>query len=168
MENTLQIRVAGTEDIGTIRDLALAIWPVTYGDILTPDQLNYMLELIYSKDSLQEQMTHKNHHFILISWEGKTVGFAAWSAIEIPGTWKLHKLYVHPVLQGKGIGKAVMDHVVEQVKLQKAKTLRLNVNRFNKARSFYGRLGFKVIGEEDVDIGNGYFMEDYIMEKDFE
>ena len=68
-----------------------------------------------------------------------------------------------PAQQGKSIGKLLLHHVIDLVKAKGAKTLLLNVNRNNKAKEFYEHLGFKVISEEDIDIGEGYFINDYIM-----
>ena len=58
-----------------------------------------------------------------------------------------------------------MDYIEEKLKHEKAAALRLNVNRHNKARHFYEKLGFGIIGEEDVDIGHGIYQMDYVMEK---
>jgi ribosomal protein S18 acetylase RimI-like enzyme len=72
---------------------------------------------------------------------------------------------VHPMLHGKGFGTKLLDNIVEEIKPSGATTLLLNVNRHNRAKSFYERYGFKVVGEEDISIGEGYFMNDYVMEK---
>ena len=165
MNPELSIRTATEEDIPLIGQLAHRIWPPTYKDILTPGQMEYMLEYIYSPGSLQNQMKQQQHTFLVMELHHNPVGFAAWSLVENPGIYKLHKLYVDSSIQGKGIGKATIDFIVGQLqKKGNATTLRLNVNRYNKARFFYERLGFAVKREEDVDIGNGYFMKDYVME----
>jgi RsiW-degrading membrane proteinase PrsW (M82 family)/ribosomal protein S18 acetylase RimI-like enzyme len=160
---TMTLRKAYPADIALIREMAFKIWPVTYGNILPKEQLDYMLELIYSEQALKEQM-EKNHEFI-IAYDGvHPVGFASFSLIE-PQTYKLHKIYVLPSRQGKGIGRFVMDQLVKAMKSKGAVSLLLNVNRHNNARTFYEKLGFAVIREEDIDIGSGYFMNDYVMEK---
>jgi N-acetylglutamate synthase-like GNAT family acetyltransferase len=156
----MNIRVATINDLPTIEKLAREIWPGTYGDILRPDQLDYMLQFIYSQTSLQNQMLQQQHNFLMVEWEGEPVGFADYS-LYAPGVYKLHKIYVHGSMQGKGVGKTLIEYIMNIVK---GHTLRLNVNRHNKARYFYEKLGFVVTGEEDVDIGNGYFMNDYVME----
>ena len=66
---------------------------------------------------------------------------------------------------GKGTGKFVIDHIIKEIQQQGASALQLQVNRHNKARSFYEKIGFTVIEEADFDIGNGYFMNDYVMER---
>ncbi len=161
----MNIRFAGKDDVQTISAMAKKIWPVAYGNILSKEQLDYMLELIYSPASLASQMQEKKHVFIFPEDDGKTVGFASYSATDLPGVFKLHKIYVLPDQQGKGLGKYMIEFVIENILPLGATALRLNMNRHNKAKFFYEKLGFAVIGQEDIDIGNNYFMNDYIMER---
>jgi diamine N-acetyltransferase len=159
------IRPAGESDIPAIQQIAQLTWPVTYGPILPQQQLDYMLELIYSTAALEAQL-QKGHHFLLATEEDNNVGFASYGLIEKKENdtvFKLHKIYIDPAQQGKGIGKLLLDKVINEIKQAGATQLILNVNRFNKARNFYEKLGFTVIAEEDIDIGNGYFMNDYVM-----
>ena len=102
--------------------------------------------------------------FILIYEDVQPAGFAAFSKTE-PEVYKLHKIYVLPSQQGKGTGRFIIDEVIKAIKQVGAMALQLNVNRNNNAKLFYEKLGFVVIREEDIDIGNGYFMNDYVMEK---
>ena len=164
MEIEVTIRYANTEDINTIGFLAHQIWPNAYGNILSEEQLQYMLKLIYSPEALKKQM-QQGHTFLLAVLDEEPVGFASFSKIKEPGVYKLHKIYVKTDIQGKGLGKALIDAVTEEIKPANATALYLNVNRHNKAKTFYERFGFAVLKEEDVDIGNGYFMNDYVMEK---
>ncbi|HLX66872.1 MAG TPA: GNAT family N-acetyltransferase [Puia sp.] len=164
MDETLLIRPADLDDINTIGFLAQQIWPDTYGDILSAGQLNYMLELIYSPGALRRQMVDEHQHFLILERAEEPIGFASWSAMPTPGVYKLHKLYVQTGGQGKGLGRTLLQFILETIGPEGARRLRLNVNRHNKARQFYERMGFTVIGEEDIDIGHGYFMNDFIME----
>ncbi|MFT3908181.1 MAG: GNAT family N-acetyltransferase [Ferruginibacter sp.] len=162
----LEIKKAGTESIGIIRQLTHTIWPDAYKEILTPEQLSYMLELIYSDPSLTNQIETLQHRFIIVEDNGMPVGFASYSPKQ-PGnnsTFRLHKLYVLPNQQGKGTGKFLLNHIIDEIKHSGAKTLELNVNRHNKALHFYNKMGFTISREEDIDIGSGYFMNDYVME----
>lgn len=165
MEQELIIRPADLDDINLIGYMAQQVWPVAYQEILKPEQLQYMLNLFYSPASLKKQMT-VNHHQFLIAEDGPDpVGFASFSQQEDPDIYKLHKLYVLPDLHNKGIGKALLESVVEAVRTIEGKKLQLNVNRHNKARHFYEKHDFNIIGEENIDIGNGFFMNDYVMER---
>jgi len=165
MPSALSIRFADVHDINTIGFLAQQIWPETYKDILSAEQLSYMINMFYSPASLKNQMVDQRHKFILLEDEDNPVGFASYSLIKKPGIYKLHKIYVLTNQQGKGLGKTLLDFIVSDIKPQRATALQLNVNRNNKAKRFYERLGFTVIKEEDIDIGNNYFMNDYVMEK---
>ena len=156
-------RNASTADIPLIRSLAQQIWPETYSSILTANQIDYMMNLMYSERRLREQMQN-GHQFIVVYNAGLPVGFAAFSLVE-PTVFKLHKIYILHSQQGKGTGKFVIEQIIRNVQSAGADILRLNVNRHNSAKLFYEKLAFSVIATEDVDIGGGYFMNDYIMEK---
>jgi ribosomal protein S18 acetylase RimI-like enzyme len=150
-------------DISVIRELTFNVWPQTYAAIISQQQIDYMLEMMYSETSLKKQMDDGCHFIIVFDGE-EPVGFAAYEEIK-PTTWKLHKIYILTTQQGKRTGKFVMDHIIKEIQQQEGTALQLQVNRHNKARSFYEKNGFTVIEEADFDIGNGYFMNDYVMEK---
>jgi ribosomal protein S18 acetylase RimI-like enzyme len=158
-----EIRKALTADIPVIRDLTFRIWPQTYSPILSRAQIDYMLEMMYSESSLTRQMTEEGCRFIIVYENNIPVGFASYSETE-NRIWKLHKIYVLPEQQGNGIGKLMLNYIIEEIKKQNARALQLQVNRYNKAKDFYEKLGFTVFKTADFDIGNGYFMNDYIME----
>ena len=164
MEPSLSFRFADLDDINTIGFLAQQIWPVTYGEIVSSFQLDYMLKLFYSPASLRRQMTEDKQRFLMVEEGDEAVGFASWAPTEEPGVFKLHKLYVLAGRQGKGRGKAMLDFIFDDIRTHGAKVLRLNVNRYNKAKLFYEKMGFSVVREEDIAIGNDYFMNDYVME----
>ena len=157
------VRRATEADIDTIHEMAHTIWPSTFGNILSAEQISYMLNLIYSKPSLQSQV-EQGHIFLIAEEDGNAVAYADYSLLKNT-IYKLNKIYILPSHQGKGIGRLLIEHIIQSIKKENATSLLLNVNRYNKAKGMYERLGFKVIGEEDIDIGKGYFMNDYIMEK---
>lgn len=155
------IREATENDIPLIHDLAHKVWPNTYCDILSSEQMDYMLEQIYSLASLQKQVA-QGHNFLIAEESDKPIAFADYNHLK-EGVCKLQKIYVLPDQQGKSTGKLLISYIIQKIKKEGATALLLNVNRNNKAKQFYEHLGFKVIGEEDIDIGNGFFMNDYIM-----
>lgn len=165
MSDVLLIRTAGIDDINAIGYLAYQVWPSAYKEILSFDDLHYMLQHFYSPAALREQMMVKQHTFLIAETEDEEpVGFAAYSEIE-PGVFKLHKLYVLPATQGKSVGKSLLEVVEEECRESGGIKLVLNVNRFNKAKNFYQKQGFTITREEDVDLGNGVKQEDYVLEK---
>ena len=153
-----------TEQLSIIQDLAYKIWPSTYGEILSKIQLDYMLDKFYNLNYLQNQLEN-GQHFILISNENVIVGFASYEFnFENSNKTKVHKIYVLPEIQGKGVGKILMDFIRNKAIENTNLGLLLNVNRFNKAITFYEKYGFVKNNSVDIEIGNGYLMQDYILE----
>lgn len=160
----IEIKPAQIDDLETIHNLAHVIWPAAYLEILGREQLDYMLEKMNSLNSLQNQFLVLKHHFIILTENKIPVGFASYSPHEDAAVYHLNKIYVLPGQQGKNFGKQMLDYIVSEIKKSDAASLHLNVNRYNKAIHFYEKQGFKIISEEDIDIGSGYFMNDYVME----
>ena len=158
---------AGTEDISLIRALAFKIWPQAYSAILTSAQMDYMLDMMYSEASLKKQFEQKKHTFIIVQHNKVPVGFASYAIKEATTnqTYRLHKIYISPELQGAGLGKKTIEYIINDITRAGAKFLELNVNRHNKAKAFYEKLGFRIIKEEDNSIGEGFYMNDYVLEK---
>jgi ribosomal protein S18 acetylase RimI-like enzyme len=159
-----EIKKATTNEIPLIRELTYRVWPQTYASILTQEQIDYMLDMMYSEAALERQMTKEGCQFIIVYENGNPVGFASYAETE-PKRWKLHKIYVLQNQQGKGTGRFVIDHIITEIKKKDASSLFLQVNINNKAKSFYEKLGFAEVDLINLDIGNGFFMNDYIMEK---
>lgn len=160
----LTIRPASFTDIEFIQRIAEKTWPEAYEVLLGKEQLAYMLDKFYSTSALEEQMRNR-HYFFLALKDYEALGFASFSQVE-KEIYKLQKLYVLPTEQKTGAGKALMNTVETVAKSMGAKKLQLNVNRKNIAKSFYEKNGFIVIKNEDIDIGSGYFMNDFVMQKD--
>ena len=160
----ISIRSATADDLPAIHDLAHKIWPSAYSHILSTEQLEYMLDLIYSLASLHRQLINLKHNFFIVLDKNNPVGFASFSQKEMNSeTYRLHKIYVLHQQHGTGIGKLLLAHIINSVKSSGGTFLELNVNRHNKARHFYEKSGFKIIAEEDIDIGKGFFMNDFVM-----
>lgn len=160
----LTVRRATIADIPLIQHLTSVIWPAAYNSILSPGQIEYMLEMMYSDTSLRRQIEEMHHQFILCYEGDEVVGFASYSHLG-ENIFKLHKIYVLPDRQGKGIGRFMIAAILGDIRPQGAVALDLNVNRHNPARFFYEKLGFEILREEDIDIGHGYWMNDYVMRK---
>ena len=159
----LQVKKAAVADIPVIRALTFRVWPQTYRSIISQEQIDFMLEMMYSVPSLEKQMIRDGCIFIIVYDDAVPVAFASYNE-GIPHIWKLNKIYTLPDQQRKGIGRFIIDHIITEIKKQDAKALQLQVNRNNSARDFYLKLGFSIIQTADFDIGNGYFMNDYVME----
>jgi ribosomal protein S18 acetylase RimI-like enzyme len=161
----IEIKRALPNELNIVQDIAQKTWPVTYGGILSDQALQYMLEQFYGLESLNQNL--RDGHLFFIAWDSeKPVGFAS-CVFNVPqkGTTKIPKIYVLPETQGSGIGRKLIDHISAEAQQHGSRQLTLNVNRNNNARYFYEKLGFLVERSEDVDIGNGFVQEDYVMAK---
>lgn len=155
---------ANTKQIPIIIELTKKIWPVAYGEILSKAQLDYMIEKFYNETALQELM-QKGHVFYLAQDDkDKYVGFLSYEINCEPQKTKIHKIYVLPETQGTGLGKQFFELVKEKALENKQNAIFLNVNKYNNAIHFYTKLGFSKVKDEVIDIGNGYVMDDYVME----
>lgn len=172
---TIQFRWMTHDDIPEITALAHRIWNSHYPGIITQAQIDYMLEKSYAHESMQRQL-NEGQRFLLALEEQQIVGFLSVHLLEhikepllrgeSPGAndYYLHKFYVSDGMQGRGLGKALFAEVLKQ--MPHIKRLRLQVARANNnAWKFYQKLGFEIKHEANFDIGNGFFMEDYVMEK---
>ncbi|GAA4373776.1 GNAT family N-acetyltransferase [Hymenobacter koreensis] len=159
------IQPATLADIPVIIELAEATWEPTYRFIISKEQIDYMYRVIYTPASLRRQMTDDGHAFLLLHAEGYPAGYASFSARpEDPGVFKLHKLYLLPSHQGRGMGHQLIDAVEQAARAAGGHWLELNVNRHNPALHFYERHGFQQHRTEDIPIGP-YWMNDYVMRK---
>jgi len=159
-----KIRVANSADLYSIRNLANEIWKVSYVNIISDQQILYMLETMYSISSLLRQTVKEGCTFYILSEGENDLGFASVSQ-HPEGVCRLNKLYVDTTRHGSGLGKDLLQKVEDHVKNVGCSILELNVNKRNPAVSFYIAKGFIVHREEVLDIGNGFVMDDYVMRK---
>ncbi|UOX32250.1 GNAT family N-acetyltransferase [Flavobacterium sediminilitoris] len=161
----IMIREIKRDELNKVKELAYAIWPIAYKDILSEEQLYYMLDAFYSIEVLQEQIEIKKHVFYLVEDElEKPLGFVSYELNSMLNKAKIHKIYVLPETQGTGIGKKLYELVKEKALEANQEAIFLNVNKYNNAKSFYEKLGFSIVKDEVIDIGNNYIMDDYVME----
>jgi len=133
---------------------------------------------MYSDASLAEQFT-KGHQFYIASIDGAEIGFCSVSAepneVEnenavggnVQKAHKLNKLYILPTAQGTGSGKALLNKAIEVAKAAGSASLFLQVNKLNNAYTFYVKIGFEIEADFKFDIGNGFYMDDYVMRLTF-
>ncbi|MEC4005322.1 GNAT family N-acetyltransferase [Flavobacterium sp. SUN052] len=163
----MTISVATKNQLPIIQELTYKIWPITYGEILSNEQLEYMLNKFYDILYLENQLDN-GQVFLLAEENGIYYGFASYELnCDNSNKTKIHKLYVLPQTQGKGLGKLFVDKITKIAKEANNKSVFLNVNRYNKALMFYEKIGFQNVKTIDIEIGNGYLMEDFVMELSF-
>ncbi len=146
---------ATLENIPLIQDLARRSWENAYADILSAEQMEYMLSEMYSEAEIASHFQNPDYHYYLIFDEnnGSYEGFI-----------KLHRIYLTPESKGKGFGKEALQFINGQVSENGNSRIILNVNKHNVARKFYESQGYRVYDEGVFDIGNGFVMDDFLME----
>ena len=155
----MQFLLSDISHLPEIRELAKKIWNDHYPEIIGQEQVNYMLDKMYDLQSLKSQI-EKGDMFYLVRDGDLFLGFASVSK-ESSGEWFLNKLYVDTIKQRSGIGRGLMDFIISENTIN---TLRLQVNRQNyQAINFYFKFGFVIESIADFDIGDGYFMNDFVM-----
>jgi N-acetylglutamate synthase-like GNAT family acetyltransferase len=161
------IREAKKADIPAIYDLAVKTWKITYPSIISNEQIDYMIEKMYSKEKLNEVIEKEKFNFLLFEIENQLVGFCSIEHnYNNEAITRIHKLYVDPEVQGKKIGQQLLANTQVLAVKNNSNKLHLNVNKKNPAVNFYFKQNFSVEREEVLDIGNGFVMDDYVMIKE--
>lgn len=158
-------RAASVEDVPLLQDLAQKTWRVCYPGIISTEQIEFMLGWMYSDDLIRRQIVEGVAWEVIENGDGEAAGFLSYHS-DPDNRVKLEKLYVLPVMQGRGIGKRALAHVLDRAKAMGANSVWMQVNKQNeKAIASYRKAGFIVAREAVFDIGGGFVMDDYLMEK---
>lgn len=171
-ESTPRIRLAGLDDIEIIRDLADRTWRVSYPDIISEAQIDYMLDWMYAAEQIRKEIESGGVRYLLAEIDDtEPAAFAAFGPDDSGGESSafLHKLYVLPERQRLGLGSALLREVEQRALSEDFTKLSLRVNRGNdNAVRAYKRNGFRQVRELREDIGGGFVMDDFVMTKDLE
>ena len=157
-------------DFEALARLGEAIWRAHYTRIIGSAQIDYMLAGRYAPEKLSLYLNADNRWLMLLRSDSPTgsraVGYCSYALTENHAEMKLEQLYLLPELHGKGLGRLMLRHVEEQARAQGRNILTLQTNKRNAAAIvFYRKAGFTVREEAVFDIGNGFVMDDYVMEK---
>ncbi len=163
------IKRAGEDDLQSIHDMAEIVFRHTYRDILSPEQMEYMMEWMYSLPNLRRQLEEGHVYHVALEGE-RPCGYVSVQPdrIDEEGTevFHLQKIYVLPSEQGTGLGRLLFNTATDFVCSRARKLparIELNVNRSNPAVGFYEHIGMRILRQGDFHIGNGFYMNDYIM-----
>lgn len=166
-ENSLNVTFVSADqnnpaDIAELSQFATAILKQHFDPIVGEEQNDYMLSMFQSEHSLKEQISH-GYRYYWVKEQGKNAGFIAFYPRN--GKMYLSKFYLHKDYRGKKLGKKMLAFVEQEAKKEQLPAVFLNVNKENfDVIEIYKHMGFFISGKEKNDIGNGYFMDDYIME----
>jgi len=161
----VQFKLAKTNlDFNTISVLAKNIWTEHYTPIIGLDQVNYMLEKFQSEIAIQNQINIDSYKYYLIINENTAIGYL--SIKNNDDALFLSKIYIDKSCRGKGFGKIAINFIEEQAKDLNCQKIYLTVNKYNmNSIMAYQKIGFIKTEELVIDIGNGYVMDDFRMEK---
>lgn len=164
MQDIKWIPAAEDARIDAVSRTANAVWREHYGSILSPDQIDYMLHTFQSPEAIRRQL-EEGYRYFLVEADGCTAGY--FSFHPEPSRLFLSKLYVVKSFRGGGIARRVLAFLEGVCREQGLKAVYLTVNKHNAGSiAAYERMGFHKVGEQMADIGQGYVMDDYIMEKE--
>lgn len=163
-------------DFETLVRLGEVIWRAHYTSIIGSAQIDYMLADRYAPEKLSRYLNADDRWLMLLRIDRPTlridthiarraVGYCSYVLTDDPREMKLEQLYLLPELHRNGLGRLMLRHVEEQARVRGRGVLMLQTNKRNSgAIAFYHKAGFTVRKEAVFDIGNGFVMDDYVME----
>jgi diamine N-acetyltransferase len=153
-------------DFDAVGALARTIWLAHYTRIISRQQIDYMLDGRFTPDNLARYIDARDRWMHLLKLDGAAVGYLSYALTATPREMKLEQLYLLPALHGRGLGRFMMAHVEKHARDLGCDVLTLQVNKQNTtATRVYFAAGFRVRSEVVLDIGQGYVMDDYVLEK---
>lgn len=154
------------ESLEIVRNIAGRVWPQTFANILSAEQIRYMMNMMYSPQVMEKELQN-GVHFEIIKIDSEPCGYISYSAYEDhPGVAKLHKVYLLPGFHSLGLGQAMLEEAQKKCREAGFDHILLTVNKHNeRAIRAYRRNGFEITASVATPIGSGYFMDDYIMQK---
>ena len=158
---TMEIITAQHENLEDLEKLATFVWHESYGELLGNAQIEYMLGKFQNREAFERQLTEGYVYRIVKDGEGM-IGYTA--SVFDEGRIFLSKLYLKKKYHGKGLGRMMIEDVISLY--PQARAIWLTVNKHNPSYDIYRHLGFRAIDSVCTDIGEGYYMDDYVMQRD--
>ena len=153
------------EELVRVRRVADVIWPETFKDILSPEQIRYMMQMMYAPEVMSRELA-EGYSFNIVLADGRDAGYLVYSAYGEDGAAKLHKVYLLQEFHHQGIGQKMLEYACKCCRERGFSSVLLAVNKQNlPAQKAYFRHGFVMEKAVKCDIGHGFFMDDYLMRK---
>lgn len=157
----LQLVRIGEQEISVVQSLANRIWRMHYPAVIGIEQVEYMLSRFYSGASMVEQMGAGQQFYLVMNGD-MAIGFVSITK-KSSEEFFVNKFYIDVSKHRQGIGQRVFELLLLEMGAG-VRQIRLQVNRQNyKPINFYFKLGFVIEEVADFDIGDGYFMNDFVM-----
>ena len=166
MEKDFRIAPVTQADVENLVELAREIWHAYYPALIGIAQIEYMLAQRYDVEVVRGELGRDGIWWDKLMAGDEMAGFASYFLTGVPGEMKLDKLYVHPRHQRRGHGGRMIARTCEIARKSGCSRLVLAVNKGNRgAIDAYLKHGFRMAGSVVKDIGGGFVMDDYLMEK---
>ena len=163
--NEIAIVKVNTDELPSLAALASEIWHEHFPPIIGMEMVDYMVDKFQSESAMKNQIQSEGYQYHFLTFEGTKVGYMGFHFDE--EKIFLSKLYVKKEFRGRKIARAAIQYLVNQCLSRNLKSIWLTVNRFNdNTIAAYRKMDFQIIRTQKADIGNGFFMDDYIMEKE--
>lgn len=160
--------VENDSEVKKVAELADEIWHECFVDIISEGQIDYMVEKFQSFVPIRDKIENEKYEYYMVFDDGDFCGYFG-ICPESDTTLFLSKFYLRKDKRGKGIASVMFDFIFDKMEKDKKEHIYLTVNKGNThAIEVYKNKGFKIINDTVTDIGNGYVMDDYIMQKDIE
>ncbi len=156
--------VISEKEINEISTLANEIWHEHYEAIIGKEQVNYMIDKFQSPEVIKKQIEEENYKYYRLDSAGDLSGYFSWRLDN--NSLFLSKLYIRKKCRGKNYARKILEFLEARCREEKLNKIWLTVNKDNtNSIAIYENLGFVKMKTQIADIGSGYVMDDYIMEK---
>lgn len=146
---SFQIRDMKEEDIKEVQQVAKTSWNDTYRGLIPEYIQENFLNSAYSDEMMKRRLAVSSLY--VAEADGKIVGFTNFSKVKEGGKVELGAIYLLPVIQGKGVGTALVNEGIEKAK--NASKVFINVEKENeKGVNFYKAKDFKTLSEFEEDL----------------
>ena len=155
-----KVEASDINSVEELANLAAEIIKEHFDPIIGEEQNDYMISKFQTPEAIIEQINDGLSYYFVKNDEGENIGFLAFSPKE--DKMYISKFYLKKEERGKGLSRKMMNYVIAEAKKLGLKYISLNVNKNNEAIKAYQSLGFEKIGERKKDIGNDFYMDDYV------
>ncbi|MDE5582303.1 MAG: GNAT family N-acetyltransferase [Ruminococcus sp.] len=157
-------RLENDGQLKEIAELAEKIWHECFTEIISEEQICYMVEKFQSYNAMREQTENQDYYYLGVYENGVLCGYIGLKP-EHDSRMFLSKLYLEKGSRGKGTASEMLGRVFDEARKNGKKSVYLTVNKDNlHAIEVYTRKGFEIIDSVVTDIGGGFVMDDYIMQ----
>jgi len=147
-----------------LAQVAHGIWHEYYPTLLPREQIDYMVERFHSPATLACQIADEGYRFFLVMENDEIAGYLGLK-LEANQLF-ISKAYLRKEHRGKGYFSQMLAFTENLAREHGLGTLYLMVNKENASSiAVYQKKGFFVARKQVIDIGHGYVMDDFVMEK---